>query len=232
LIIIFDANHLKLQGGSRKSDIALSEKQEKCKELLLTTWKPLLKVLSSLLGKVRDESNIQILLNSYQNFISVCGSVTCYVARDAFLESLCSFCLTLNANGKIDGDSLQEKNIQICKTLLNIAHCLGHILDVKSWYIILETMQRIEGVINSKRKKANAIQQSMDFGEIKQKVTARMQEYQIVEELNKRTSKQKQEDVEPDHEEEKKETVPAASHHRRTGSQAVVKQHPDPYREP
>lgn len=47
---------------------------------------------------------------------------------------------------------LTDKNIQVCKTLLNIAHCLGYFMDVKSWYIILETMQRIEGVIKSKTK--------------------------------------------------------------------------------
>jgi len=36
--------------------------------------------------------------------------------------------------------SMTERNVLICKTLLNIAHCLSHILDVKSWYIVLETM--------------------------------------------------------------------------------------------
>lgn len=43
-----------------------------------------------------------MLLNSYQNFIGVCGSVSLkgtagnlpYDARDAFLESLCTFSLT------------------------------------------------------------------------------------------------------------------------------------------
>lgn len=32
----------------------------------------------------------------------------------------------------------------MCKTLFNIAHCLCHILDVKSWFLIFETMQNIE----------------------------------------------------------------------------------------
>jgi hypothetical protein len=43
-------------------------------------------------------------------------------------------------------------NVQVCMTLLNIAHCLGCILDVKSWYIILETMQRIETMIKIRIK--------------------------------------------------------------------------------
>lgn len=37
---------------------------------------------------------MQMLLNCYQNFIGVCGSVQCYEPRDGFLESLCSFCIT------------------------------------------------------------------------------------------------------------------------------------------
>ena len=45
---------------------------------------------------------------------------------------------------------MSERNILICKTFFNIAHNLCHILDVKSWYLILETMQKIESVINQK----------------------------------------------------------------------------------
>jgi len=47
-------------------------------------------------------------------------------------------------------DSLTEKNLQASKTLLNIAHCFGYMLDVKSWYIILETMQKIENIVKHK----------------------------------------------------------------------------------
>ena len=45
---------------------------------------------------------------------------------------------------------LTERNILICKTVLNIAHCLCHILDVKSWFVILETMQKVEDIIKRK----------------------------------------------------------------------------------
>ena len=54
---------------------------------------------------------------------------------------------------------MNEKNIQVCKTLLNIAHCLGFILDVKSWYIILETMQKIETIIKIKMKSKDGMRQ-------------------------------------------------------------------------
>ena len=79
----------------------------------------------------------------------------------------------------------------MCKTLLNIAHCLGSILDVKSWYIILETMQRIEVMIKIKMKQRGRniqpqINQSgnqtlVEFSEIKQKVQDKMKEYNIVD---------------------------------------------------
>jgi hypothetical protein len=114
-----------------------------------------------------------MLLNSYQNFIGVCGSVSLkgtagnlpYDARDAFLESLCSFCLTpvaqqdkpatqgtrVSTQNSTDF-TLTDKNLQICKTLLNIAHCLGYLLDVRSWYLLLDCMQRIETTISRTAK--------------------------------------------------------------------------------
>jgi hypothetical protein len=97
-----------------------------------------------------------MLLNSYQNFIGVCGSISNskffgnnlvhLEARDGFLDSLCSF-----GSKNTEPFLLNEKNVQICKTLLNIAHCLGSILDVRSWYIVLECMQRVEGAIKKRR---------------------------------------------------------------------------------
>lgn len=163
-----------LDGPSSKmplqSSIMTSTKSDagsQCKELLNTSWKPLLSVLSNLLRTTQEESNLQTLLNCFQNFIGVCGSLANragqlpYDARDAFLETLCSFCLTpaIDARQSLSGHktstdfNLTEKNIQICKTLLNIAHCLGYMLDVRSWYIILDTMQRIETVIKNAKTK-------------------------------------------------------------------------------
>jgi len=45
---------------------------------------------------------------------------------------------------------INERNVLICKTFFNIAHCLCHVLDVKSWFLIFETMQKIESVIHKK----------------------------------------------------------------------------------
>lgn len=56
---------------------------------------------------------------------------------------------------------LTERNILICKTVLNIAHCLCHILDVKSWFVILETMQKVEDII---KRKTNTQDSLSSFG--------------------------------------------------------------------
>jgi hypothetical protein len=75
---------------------------------------------------------------------------------------------------------------------------LGYILDVKSWYIILETMQKIETVIKSRVKtkgktvvvganpsqpliNQNGNQTLVDFNEIKTKVLEKVKEYNLVE---------------------------------------------------
>lgn len=49
-----------------------------------------------------EESNLQMLLNAYQKTSLMCGTMasskkcpTPYDTRDTYLESLCSFCLTL-----------------------------------------------------------------------------------------------------------------------------------------
>ena len=82
----------------------------------------------------------------------------------------------------------------ICKTFFNIAHCLCHVLDVKSWFLILETMQKIEAVIDKKlqvhglvqRKDRPAFNQDgnqliINFEELKKKVDDKMVRFNIVE---------------------------------------------------
>ena len=54
---------------------------------------------------------------------------------------------SLKKNVNVMDLQLTERNILISKTVLNIAHCLCHILDVKSWFVILETMQKVEDIV-------------------------------------------------------------------------------------
>ena len=90
--------------------------------------------------------------------------------------------------------TITERNVLICKTFLNIAHCLCHVLDVKSWFLILETMQKIETVIHKKlqvhglvqRKDRPAFNQDgnqliINFEELKKKVEDKMIRFNIVE---------------------------------------------------
>lgn len=78
---------------------------------------------------------------------------------------------------------VSERNILVCKTLLNIAHCLCHILDVKSWFVILETMQNIELVTNRRGATQDTPfkQTPVNFAELRAAVQQRMQDQNLLE---------------------------------------------------
>ena len=111
-----------------------------------------------------DEASCQMLLRAYQSCIGACGTANCFEARDAFLTSLCIQCVSvpyayMSASSHQSKKSFEfeitDRNILMCKTLFNISHCLCHILDVKSWFVILETMQNIEYVIMRRGSSSN-----------------------------------------------------------------------------
>ena len=98
--------------------------------------------------------------------------------------------------------TITERNVLICKTFFNIAHCLCHVLDVKSWFLILETMQKIETVIHKKlqvhglvqRKDRPAFNQDgnqliINFEDLKKKVEDKMVRHNIVERSENQTKK-------------------------------------------
>ena len=88
---------------------------------------------------------------------------------------------------------IEERNILICKTILNISHCLYHILDVRSWFTILETMQKIELIIKHKlhagghqlEKKPSFNQKGnqtlLNFNDLKDSVSGKMHQFNIHE---------------------------------------------------
>lgn len=59
---------------------------------------------------------------------------------------------------------------------MNIAHCLGYLLDVRSWYIILETLQKIEIVIH---RRVRAPSQQVEFGDIRQRVQDKLRDFNL-----------------------------------------------------
>lgn len=94
--------------------------------MLSDCWKPLLPILSIMISNCTDESLLQVMLNSYQSLINISGTLNLSAAREAFLNSLSQFCLPT------PNTPLTFKNIYTCKTMFNVTHCLGCILDVKA----------------------------------------------------------------------------------------------------
>ena len=67
--------------------------------MLTLCWKPLLETLQKLIRTTPYESNIHMLLKAFRSCIGACGSANCYEARDAFLQTLCNECITVNNGG-------------------------------------------------------------------------------------------------------------------------------------
>lgn len=137
-------------------------------------WAPILSILEKLIQLVTDEVCVQLLLRAYVNLISACGTALIFDGRDAILTSLCRECLTIHkepvkesktnppttqrgkashAVGSLFGNekcSVTSRNMQVTRSLLEIANKQHSVLDVKSWSIILETMQKVECVMTEK----------------------------------------------------------------------------------
>ena len=61
-----------------------------------------------------------------------------------------------NVNVEDNGREFTNKHIQATKTLFNIAHCLGGILDVTSWHIVLATLQKTELYLSKMKNLSNS----------------------------------------------------------------------------
>lgn len=129
--------------------------QLKVKEWISANWKMLHKCFKAMIPKDIDEVLTQQILNNLQSWINITASLQLSQARDSMLLTLCQGCLptgispflnicshqyfTLESNKEIT-----TKNIQTSKILFNVAHCLGGLLDVNSWHIILTTLQKTD----------------------------------------------------------------------------------------
>lgn len=133
-----------------------------------------MQVSQTLIQTGTDDSNLQLLLQAYVSLIDACGTAQVLDGRDALLASLCKECVSVQgslpvvketkpvatARGKpqtqVSGVFANEKctvtsrNLQVARTLLSVAESLNGILDVKSWFVVLETMQRVECTISEK----------------------------------------------------------------------------------
>jgi hypothetical protein len=119
----------------------LKDNQMVCEDILTAVWKPVLPILSMVVSNTWEESMLQVMLNCYQSLINISGTLNHYAAREAFLNSISQFCLPTH------NQTLALKNIYTCKTLFNVAHCLGTILDVKSWHRVLDTLNKLDYIL-------------------------------------------------------------------------------------
>jgi hypothetical protein len=133
---------------SQEAGIKLGEPQSSTQDslafdLVSTIWKPLLPILSIVVSNCANETTLQTMLNSYQTLVNLSGSLNLPMAREALLASLCQFCVP-GPTG-----TLSQKNLQICKTLFNITHCLGSVLDSKAWHKVLDTLYKLDYLLNN-----------------------------------------------------------------------------------
>lgn len=113
----------------------------------------MLKIIKKLLRDEGDERQVQNILNVLQTYVNLSGSVGQVRARDHFLKFLTSQCVSESAS-----EQLTEKHLQASKKLFNIAHCLGAIMDVNSWFIVLQTMHRFDGQLSRAQQQAQTLE--------------------------------------------------------------------------
>eukprot|EP01113_Clastostelium_recurvatum_P028234 TRINITY_DN3417_c0_g1_i5.p1 TRINITY_DN3417_c0_g1~~TRINITY_DN3417_c0_g1_i5.p1 ORF type:complete len:1934 (-),score=527.70 TRINITY_DN3417_c0_g1_i5:36-5837(-) len=129
------------------------------------TWPAVLAALSSVLTRTQDEALVQLILKAQQSFVFSSGALKLPTPRDAFLTSLCKTSLPPNYNMMItmlETETIvpSNKNIQAVKTLLNIAHCFGNVLD-DGWMLVIENLEHWDKILKSGIWKDKDLDQSV-----------------------------------------------------------------------
>ncbi|KAG0202741.1 hypothetical protein BGX28_004846 [Mortierella sp. GBA30] len=172
LSVFPNTNTLELSRTKEADDIALVTTMAE------SAWPGLLAAFSYFLGSNLDEELFHNVMRAYQNFTSVCGVLQLNIPRDAFLTSLCKYCLPVppaleqrsgaptgnSAGQEASVSSITDKNMYCLRILLNVAQYLGGTL-FDSWYLILETMQQAEHLLTAKLHRISA------SGQLKKSVT-------------------------------------------------------------
>ncbi|KAH3767239.1 endosomal peripheral membrane protein [Pelomyxa schiedti] len=129
--------------GSTLNDIARNITPTDSKFATLATlandmWPIALSSLTLVLDKNEEEIVSQVIFKAFEGLVFSMGSFHLNTPRDAFLTALCK-----NALPEVqDQGMLTTKNVMSVKTLLNIAHCMGNILE-GGWGIVLKTFEQI-----------------------------------------------------------------------------------------
>eukprot|EP00127_Corallochytrium_limacisporum_P000385 Clim_evm80s11 gene=Clim_evmTU80s11 len=160
-----------LQKNVNKDDESSSNVDETATTLVKSVWTGVLNGLDSIVASTDDEALLQPALAAYQNFTYVSGVLGLDDSRDALILSLIhnampqsavqlSKCFTMKDGGEpppaygsdlIPPDEILNRmrlrNVQSFRTLVNIAYCLGNILD-STWFRILDTIQCLHDILS------------------------------------------------------------------------------------
>ena len=124
--------------------------------ILEKVWKIALRCLRNLLNKEVEEGVTQNILNTFQAYVNLTGSVQLKGAQVSFVKMICDFCLP-----KSGVCEFTRRHIQINKMVLNIGNCLGSIyiyynnnqdlLECSCWISIFKTFQECENFYQRNR---------------------------------------------------------------------------------
>ncbi|CAD8043171.1 unnamed protein product [Paramecium primaurelia] len=157
-IVFFNQNYKQVQ-----SKIIVDENGKEVNQIIETTQQLFLKTIQNLMTNLNDETQYQTILNSLQNWIYLSNSLGQVKTREAFIKYLSSLCVTKQ------NITLTKYQLQSAKILFKIAQ-IGNLLDIKSWYIIMKTMQQFDTLIQ-KSQTQNAIQQEQYHEVYQQDIT-------------------------------------------------------------
>ncbi|CAD8096499.1 unnamed protein product [Paramecium primaurelia] len=129
------------------------QQNDKFNQLIELTWKHNLRAIKYLLLKELDEQTLQNLLVAFQQYINIVGSIQMKSAQSAFIKTICEFCKPMQ------GYEFAKKHIQINKMVLNIANCLGNLLECSSWICIFKTFEECENHYLRNRLAKNSSQE-------------------------------------------------------------------------
>ncbi|CAK87718.1 unnamed protein product (macronuclear) [Paramecium tetraurelia] len=143
------ADQQKIQLGS----LFKLQSTDKFYQIIEFTWKLNLRGIKYLLTKELDEQTLQNLLSAFSSYINIVGSIQMKAAQNAFIKTICEFCKPQT------GQEFSKKHIQINKMVLNIANCLGNLLECSSWICIFKTFEECENYYLRNRLAKNSSQE-------------------------------------------------------------------------
>eukprot|EP01105_Mastigella_eilhardi_P002014 TRINITY_DN1242_c0_g3_i2.p1 TRINITY_DN1242_c0_g3~~TRINITY_DN1242_c0_g3_i2.p1 ORF type:complete len:1380 (+),score=360.41 TRINITY_DN1242_c0_g3_i2:33-4142(+) len=134
------------------------------RQLANDTWPVLLSCMSLALEKIDEDSLSHHILKSFEGSVFSYGTLHLRTPRDAFLTVVCKQAVTGGAPPEFT-----VKSVGALKTLLNIAHCMGNVLE-ESWALVLRTIVQAHPLIAAADAKPQAELQSecmADFDVVK-----------------------------------------------------------------